>query len=353
MTTRDDAASPVDVRRATMRDVAARAEVSLKTVSRVVNGEAGVSPVLAERVRRAIDELGFRPNAGARHLRRADQRTASIALLLDDVTNPFCATVQRAVEDVATPRGVLVFSASVDDDPVREQAFAREFVGRRVDGILLFPSGDDQSYLEAEVRAGTAIVCVDREPRNLTVDAVVTTNALGAAVAVRHLAAAGHRRIAFLGDTPHIATAVQRLDGYRTALEELGLPVDPSLVLLDVGQVAAADGAVTSLLARPDPPTALFTARNQTTIGAVRALSRLGRQREIALVGFDDFLLADLLVPGITVVRQDATAIGHLAAELLFARIGGDTSPPSVRLVPTDLVRRGSGEIAPPRGSRT
>lgn len=351
MTTRDDA-PPAEVRRATMRDVAARADVSLKTVSRVVNGEVGVSPALAERVRRAVDELGFRPNAGARHLRRADQRTASVALLLDDVTNPFCAMVLRAVEDLATPRGVLVFSASVDDDPVRQQALVREFVGRRVDGIVLFPSGDDQSYLAAEVRAGTAIVCVDREPQNLAVDSVVTTNALGAAVAVRHLAAAGHRRIAFLGDSPGIATAVQRLDGYRTALAELDLPVDPSLVLQDVGQQAAADGAVTSLLARPDAPTALFTARNQTTIGAVRALSRLGRQHEIALVGFDDFELADLLVPGVTVIRQDATALGHLAAELLFARIGGSTAPPSVRLVPTDLVRRGSGEITPPRGSR-
>lgn len=348
MTTRDEAA-PSEVRRATMRDVAARAEVSFKTVSRVVNGEAGVSPALAERVRRAVDELGFRPNAGARHLRRADQRTSSIALLLDDVTNPFCASVQRAVEDVANSRGVLVFSASVDEDPARQQAFAREFVGRRVDGIVLFPSGEDQSYLEAEVRAGTAIVCVDREPRNLQVDSVVTTNALGTSVAVRHLAAAGHRRIAFLGDSLRIATAVQRLDGYRSGLAEVGLPLDPSLVTVDVGDEASADGAVTALLGRSDPPTALLTARNLITIGAVRALGRLGHQHTTALVGFDDFQLADLLVPGITVVRQDAAAIGHAAAELLFARIGGDMSPPTVRLVPTDLVRRGSGEIGPPR----
>lgn len=342
------AAQP-DSRRATMRDVAAHAQVSFKTVSRVVNGEAGVSPLLTERVRRAIDELGFRPNAGARHLRRADQRTASIALLLDDVSNSFCAAVQRAVEDVATPRGVLVFSASLDEDPAREQAFAREFVDRRVDGILLFPSGDDQSYLEAEVRAGTAIVCVDREPRNLKVDSVVTTNTLGAAVAVRHLAAAGHRRIAFLSDSPRIATAAQRHTGYVEALQELGLPVDPALVVQDLRDEAAADGAVTSLLGLPDPPTALFTARNLITLGAVRALSRQGRQHTTALVGFDDIQLADLLVPGITVIRQDAAAIGQAAAGLLFARIDGDTAPPVVRLVPTDLVRRGSGEIPPPR----
>ncbi|MGQ0574140.1 MAG: LacI family DNA-binding transcriptional regulator [Pseudonocardia sp.] len=341
----DRVAVPPESRRATMRDVAARAQVSFKTVSRVVNGEAGVSPVLTDRVRRAIDELGFRPNAGARHLRRADQRTSSIALLLDDVTNSFCAAIQRAVENVATPRGVLVFSASLDEDPARERAFSAEFVDRRVDGILLFPSGEDQSYLEAEVRAGTAVVCVDREPRNLDVDSVVTTNALGAAVAVRHLAAAGHRRIAFLGDSPRIATAAPRRAGSRSALDDLGLPFDAALVVEDLRDEAAADGAVTSLLGLPDPPTALFTARNLITIGAVRALGRLGRQHTTALVGFDDFQLADLLVPGITVVRQDATAIGQVAAELLFARIAGDPAPPAVRLVPTDLVRRGSGEI--------
>lgn len=345
----DATATPTESRRATMRDVAARAQVSFKTVSRVVNREPGVSAALAARVHRAIDELDFRPNAGARHLRRTDQRTASIALLLEDVANPYSAAVQRAVEDVASPRGVLVFSASVDEDPARERALTREFANRRVDGILLVPAGDDQSYLEADLRAGTAIVCVDRAARNLAVDSVVTTNALGSTVAVRHLAAAGHRRIAYLGDRARIATATQRYAGYRTALAELGLPLDPALVVQDLSDEAAADGAVTALLGRADPPTAVFTAQNLVTIGAVRAMGRLGCRHTVALVGFDDFALADLLDPAITVIAQDATAIGRTAAELLFARIAGDTGPAAVRLVPTGLVRRGSGEIGPPR----
>ncbi len=141
-------------RRPTMRDVAERAGVSLKTVSRVVNDEAGVSPALAVRVRRAIDELDFRPNLGARILRRADDRTASIALLLEDVANPFSAAVQRAVEDEALPRGVVVFSASLDEDPARERALAREFGARHADGLLLAPAGDDQSYLADELPGG-------------------------------------------------------------------------------------------------------------------------------------------------------------------------------------------------------
>jgi LacI family transcriptional regulator len=333
-------------RRPTMRDVAERADVSLKTVSRVVNDER-VSAALTVRVRRAIDELGFRPNQGARLLRRADDRTAAIGLLLEDVANPFSAAVQRAVENEALPRGVVVFSASIDEDPARERALAREFGARRADGLLLAPAGDDQSYLVDELPEGTPVVCVDREARNLAVDSVITTNALGAAEGVRHLAAAGHRRIAFLGDRRTIRTAEQRYTGYCDALASLGLPLDPGLVMHDLRDPADADGAVTALLARPDPPTALFTAQNLVTIGAVRALRRLGAEWSVALVGFDDVLLADLLSPGITVVAQDPAAIGRTAASLLFARIGGDTSPPGLRLVPTTLIRRGSGELPP------
>jgi LacI family transcriptional regulator len=334
-------------RRPTMRDVAARAEVSFKTVSRVVNDEGGVSPLLEQRVRRAIEELDFRPNVGARILRRADRRTASIGLLLEDVANPFSAAVQRAVEDVAVPRGVVVYSASLDEDPARERALAKVFAARGVDGLLLAPAGDDQSHLEAERRAGTAVVCVDREAGNLPVDSVITTNAIGAAQGVRHLGAAGHRRIAFLGDRRTIVTAQQRYEGYRDALRELGIPLDPALVVHDVRDPGDADGAVTALLARSDPATALFTAQNMVTIGAVRALRRLGLEHAVAVVGFDDFLLADLLSPAVTVVAQDPAAIGRIAAGLLFDRIAGDASPPQVRLVPTTLVRRGSGEIRP------
>ena len=340
------------VRRPTMREVAARAGVSVKTVSRVVNDEPGVSPSLVERVREAIDELDFRPNTGARSLRRADHRSASIALLLEDVANPYSAAVQRAVENVAVPRGVMVFSASLDEDPTRERALIREFSVRHADGLIIAPAGEDQSYIATELRAGTPVVCVDREVHNLAADSVVATNALGAAEGVRHLIAGGHRRIAFLGDSSRIVTARQRYAGYAQALGEAGIPLDPGIVMYEVGDSAAADGAITAMLSRPDPPTALFTAQNLITIGAVRALRRLGREHTTALVGFDDFQLADLLTPGVTVVAQDPTAIGRFAADLLFARLDGTAGAPSVYLVPTALVRRGSGEIRPAGSGR-
>jgi LacI family transcriptional regulator, galactose operon repressor len=337
------AAAPVEIgRRPTMRDVAAIAGVSLKTVSRVVNGEPGVSATLGQRVRAAIEELDFRPNVGASSLRRTGGRTATVGLLLEDVSNPYSSTLQRAVEDVAIPRGVMVFSASLDEDPQRERELARAFSTRRADGLIIAPASDDQSYLLSEVRAGTVIVCVDREATNLAVDSVLTTNTAGAVEGVRHLIEHGHRRIAFLGDRRVIVTAQQRFAGYRAALTAAGLPVDDALVVHDL-DTHRAEAATEALLALPEPPTALFSAQNLITIGAARALRRL--EKPCALVGFDDFPLADLL--GITVVAQDPGEIGRLAATVLFDRIAGEAGPPATHVVPTTLLPRGSGEISP------
>ncbi|HEX5811048.1 MAG TPA: LacI family DNA-binding transcriptional regulator, partial [Pseudonocardia sp.] len=313
--------------------------------SRVVNDEPGVSPVLTERVRQAVDELGFRPNVGARVLRRADARTASVGLLLDDVADPFAATVLRAVQDAAQARGVVVLSASVDGDAGRERSLAAAFAARRVDGLILLPAAADQSYLAAEVASGTAVVCVGRMPGRLDVDAVVATDAAGAASAVRHLAAAGHTRIAFLGDR---AAGAARLAGYRTGLEAAGLVPDPALVVPDLADAALAEQAVTVLFRSSAPPTALFTARAAVTVAALRTLHRIGLQRLVAVIGFGDFVTADLLSPAVTVVAQDVRRIGTTAADLLFARLAGEAGPPATYPVPTVLVPRGSGELPPP-----
>src|SRR3990172_4283326 len=193
--------------RPTMRDVAALAGVSLKTVSRVINAEPAVSDDLLARVHRAIDQLDYRPNLTASSLRRSDRKTATVGLVLEDLANPFSAAVTRAVEDAARPRGVTVVAGSVDEDPDRERALVREFVARRVDGLIVVPAADDQSYMLADRPAGTALVFVDRPPNHLDADAVVAANRSGAAEGVRHLMSVGHRRICFLGDLVTIRTA--------------------------------------------------------------------------------------------------------------------------------------------------
>jgi LacI family transcriptional regulator len=328
-----------------MREVAALAGVSLKTVSRVVNEVPTVDAGLVAKVHAAMDRLGFRPNLAASNLRRADGRTNTVGLLVEDVGNPFSAAVHRAVEDYAAQRGVLVLSSSLDEDPERERRMVRALVARRVDGLIIVPASHDHRYLVAEQEAGTAVVFVDRLPVPLIGDAVVTDNREAAAAGVAHLIAAGHRRIAYLGDIGTLMTAQDRYAGYCDALRAAGHGLDQSLVVPGLHTTQAADEAAGALLAREDAPTALFTSQNLVTIGAVEALYRTGRQHEVALVGFDDFPLAQLLDPGVTVLAQQPAQIGRIAAELLFARLEGDRSPADVRVIPSTLIPRGSGEI--------
>jgi LacI family transcriptional regulator len=330
-----------------MKDVAALAGVSLKTVSRVINTEPAVSDDRRSRVLAAIDRLDYRHNLTASSLRRSDGKSSTIGVLLEDVANPFSSALHREIEDVALKRGVLVLAGSSDENEAREHELIAAFTSRRVDGLIIVPTSHDHSYLLSERRAGTPMVFVDRPPAFLDADSVLTDNQAGARKGVAHLIAHGHRRIGYLGDLATITTAVDRHRGYEQELAAHGIEVDPQLVRLDVQGIEMAEAATLELLSRPRPPTALFTSQNLLTIGACRALRRLDLHRRVALVGFDDVLLADLLEPGITVMAQDPGSMGRRAAELLFRRLDGDAAPSVHLVVPTQLIARGSGEITP------
>ncbi len=330
-----------------MRDVAALAKVSIKTVSRVVNGEAGVSPRLLRRVLAASERLSYQHNLTASNLRRSNGRSATIGVVLEDVANPFSSALHRSIEDVAVRRGVLVLAGSSDEDEERERKLVSAFASRRVDGLIIQPSSHDHSYLLVERRAGTAIVFVDRPPAFFDADTVLTDNAAGVRRGVRHLIAHGHRRIGYLGDMRTIATAADRHRGYVDELANQKVELEERLVRLDLRGIEKSEAAATELLKLSQPPTALFTGQNLITIGAFRALRRMDLHRRVALIGFDDILLADLLEPGITVIAQDPTAIGRAAAQVLFRRLDGDRAPSEHQIVLTRLIARGSGEIAP------
>jgi len=333
--------------RPTMKDVAALAGVAIKTVSRVMNGDPTVTPDLAARIRDAAGKLGYRPNLTASSLRRGDRRTATIGLLLENVANPFSAALLRAVEDVARQRRVQILIGSLDEDQDRERELATTLIDRGVDGLIIVPAAPDQSYLLVERNRGIRVVFLDREPRFLNADIVISANRQGAITAVEHLRSYGHQRIGYLGDSSAITSAAHRFDGYRHALERTGMVLDPLLIRHGLRSIEAATQAAAEMISLADPPTALFASQNLVTIGAVRALRQAGRQHAVALVGFDDFLLADVLDPGVTVITQDVRRLGRLAAELLFARLDGDVSPPQTCTVPTGMVMRGSGEIRP------
>ena len=331
--------------RATMQDVAALAGVSLKSVSRVVNREAGVSDDMARRVTYAVDTLGYRHNLAASNLRRSGQRTASIGMLVQDLSNGFCSATLRAVEDRARERGVVVMAASTDEDGDRERALVKGLVSRRIDGLILMPTGPALPWLETEIDSGLAVVTVDRRPVTPELDAVVIDNQGDAAQAVGHLMAHGHRRIAFLGDTTSISTAVDRQDGYRSALRAAGVRPDHRLERVGLRSREEARVATTQLLSLDDPPTAIFAARNVICEGALMALQQQRLSTKVALIGFDELAVAELVDPPVSVIRQDTYEIGARAIDLLLARLDGDGSPIRVEVVPSTLVARGSGEI--------
>lgn len=236
--------------------------------------------------------------------------------------------------------------AATDDDPSHEATVVAAMLERRVRSLLLVPIAADQSYLEGERQLGTPVVCVDRPAQNLAADGVVFANRDGAADAVRSLLAHGHRKIAFVGSSSSLYTHGERLAGYRQALFEAGVGGSRAWERTDAPDAASAEHAVTELLAAPDAPTAILAGNNRASTGVLRALR--GSDHRVAFIGFDDFDLADML--GITVVAHDPEGMGREAARLALARQADLNAAPSQVVLPTRLVRRGSGELPPPPG---
>lgn len=327
---------------ATMRDVAVAAGVSLKTVSRVVNMEPGVRPGMQRRVEDAIVALGFRRNVAARSLRTGD-RIGSIGLIVADLMNPFYSGVAKAVEGVAERHNAVIIIGSSGENASRELELVMNLLHRPVDGLIVVPASDDHRYLEPERRRGAQVVFLDRSGGNIEADAVVLDNFGGASRAVAHLIRRGHKRVGFVGDSPTVRTAVERLEGYKSALADAGIPYDAALVRLGSPAVEMAESAARQLLSLEDRVTAIFAANNRQCVGVLRAIR--ASQQQIAVVGFDDFELADLLPIPVSVIAYDPAELGRAAAELLFSRMAGDVRPPQRIVIPTHLVERGSGEL--------
>jgi LacI family transcriptional regulator len=192
------------------------------------------------------------------------------------------------------------------------------------------------------------VVFIDREPVGVEADAVVTDNAAGSARAAAHLISRGHTRLAYLGDRTDIQTARERRRGFMEEIGRHGIPTSTVPVRENLHDEESARLAVLELLTAGEPPTAIFSSQNLITFGAMRALRELGLSKRVALIGFDDFTLADMMDPGVTVIAQHPERIGKLAAERLLARIDGDQQPPHTYVVPSELVQRGSGELRPP-----
>lgn len=329
----------VGQRRPTMSDVARAAGVSIKTVSRVVNNVPTVDQDMADRVLKAVTQLGFRRNDMARGL-RSGSASASLGLIIEDLTNPFYSSITAAVAEAAFDRDALLLTASSEEDPERERKLLLAMCERRVDGLLVVPTGTDHSFLRVELEMGTHAVFLDRPAVGIRADTVVIDNVRGTREAVAYLLERGHRRIGLLADALAINTMRERLSSAESALDEAGVRYDEALVRHDLHEPAATRRAIADMLSLSDPPTAFFCGNNRITIGAIQEIWERDSAAEI--IGFDDFENANLMPVPVSTVSYEAREIGRLGAELLFRRIDGDTSRPTTVVIPTTLVHHGA-----------
>ena len=332
----------MSVRRPTLTQVAARAGVSLKTASRALNREPNVAEDTGRRVQDAADELGYRLNGIARELRRG-ATSALVGLISGDLANPFYSAVASGIERELRQHGLQLLTANNDEDAELERELVDTLLERRVRALLVVPSGDRHDYLAIEGSRGVPLVFLDRPPDGLDADAVVIDNAGGARAAAEHLLAGGHQRIALVADLARMVPQRERIEGFVQAMRSAGNTAWEPYVRTDVHDVVRAERTVRELLDLDVPPTALFTTNNRLTTGALRALR--GHRKTPALIGFDDFDLADVV--GTTVVAHDMTAMGREAARLAYARISGDDGPAQTIVMSTSVIARGSGERPP------
>ncbi|GGY82926.1 LacI family transcriptional regulator [Streptomyces olivaceoviridis] len=358
---------------ATMADVARSAGVSVATVSHVLNGTRPVLPHTRQAVLDAVDALGYTPNTLARSL--VTSRTRSIGLAVSAISNPYFTEILQGVETAALEAGYSLLIADPHDDPRHERKVVQLLHERRVDGMIVAPSAEPSDLVGYLRRHAVPTVFLDRlvdaratedsspgdgadgaaaSPSTPCFDQVCAESAAPTALLVTHLAGLGHRRIALVAGLPGLSTTSERVSGYREGLIAAGLAYDERLLVSGNSESAGAERATADLLALPDPPTALVTANNAMTIGALRALRRHGRSvpDDLALCCFDDFAWADLFSPRLTAIAQPSRELGARAVRVLLDRLAEPDRPARTVRLPCAFVHRTSCGCPEEPGSR-
>jgi len=335
----------------TIKDVAKRAGVSIATVSNVINGTRFVSNELQKRVRAAVKELGYRPSAVGRSLRKG--QTYSIGVLLPDPRNQFFQIVAEGIEEQAELHRHSIWYCNTRDEPSRERSCISTMAERGVDGIIVAPSPGGRENIRPFLES-VPVVLIVRQIERFEADQVFADSVEGAYEATRHLIRLGHRRIGLLTGVREIQTFKERLFGHQKALLDHGIPFDPDLVLDAYSHVEEGCEATKYLLQNTDV-TAVFATNYPMTLGALKAISdlELDCPGEISLIGFDDLDCAVVVRPRLTVVDQKPYEIGHMAGTMLFERInsksGTQPEPRTIRISPEIVVRESVAE-PPHRG---
>ena len=329
-----------------IKDIAEDAGVSIATVSRVLNNSQPVSKELRERVMSSVNRLGYRPNILARGLRM--KRTFVVGIIVPNISNAYFTDIVRAAEDVALEAGYVVTVASSDQDLVKERRYVDVLRNRLVDGALVAVAHRFESDLTPLTEADVPVVLVDRRLEGCTdCDSVTVDVRQGAHMAVTHLALRGYRRIGLIGGPLDVSTAADKLEGYRQALAEHGLPVDESLILMGDYTEASGVRLGREILQRQDPPEAMLVANNLMTLGFFRVVKEFGLRvpHDIAFASFDDSAWASIVTPPVTLVNQPTYEVGKAAMELLLDRLEEDDahrSEPKHQVLRPTLIVRGS-----------
>jgi len=332
----------------TIADVARQAGVSMSTVSHVINGTRHVNPETAQKVRDAIAATGFRPNTVARSLKMAS--TDSVGIAVSAFSNPYFSDIISAIETECARLGLMVFLSDTKDDPEQELKVVQALHQRRVDGIILAPSGDaDGLALNYLLEHRIPSVLVDRTP-STKFDQVGVHNKSAAQSMVRHLVEHGHKRIGYISGQPGFTTSAERIRGYKAALKAAGIDFDETLLITGSMNTEDAAQSASRLFDMAEPPTAIAAGNNMAMIGAMAAIGRRGLSvpGDVALVGFDDFEWADYFEPRLTVIAQPCQEIGRQAAALLVGRIADPTGTrETIRLKPQLIIRSSCGCNSP------
>lgn len=325
----------------TIRDVAVHAQVSVSTVSHVINGTRHVEPETEQRVRSAIEALNFRPNTLARSLRRPG--TGMIGLLVPDNTNPFFAEVARVIENVGFEHGYSAILCNSDGSPHKEATYVDVLLSRQVDGLLVISTTSHIEFLNRIIRADVPVIVVDRDTNDLhLVDRVVVDNERGGYLAGEYLLAAGHRQIGCIKGPSTATPSALRIDGFRRALAERGIALPDHAVVSGDFQYASGERGMTGLIARNPHLTAVFAANDLMALGAIHALQRMGKSvpEDVSVIGFDNIPQSAASYPTLTTIAQPIEQLGQTSILRLLERIRKrETDPARIVLEPELIIR--------------
>jgi LacI family transcriptional regulator len=343
---RNSRLSPIQ-KTVTIRQVAEQAGVSVATVSRVFAGTDHVSNELTERVQKVAQSLNYQPNRIARNLRT--QKTKTAALVITDIENPFFTSVVRGAEQVFRDAGFTLLLTNTDEDEEIETQHLLNLRAEGVAGIILAPTSKEVSLYEQYNHAGMIIVAIDRFPKKFQFDRVTVNNAGGVQSAVNHLVEQGHSRIGYIGGITKISTAAERYTGFVRGMEDHQLLIRADWVRQGNFKRDGGFIAMKTILSTGDHPTAVISANNLMTLGALQAIYELGLKipADIAIVGFDDMAWANSLNPPLTAIAQPTHEMGQVAAQLLLSRISDPTRAYRHVILDTHLIlRESSGKHA-------